>query len=313
MLFLGPGQSRVFYGFVAVGDDPKTAVVALRGTATTTEWWDDLHWDLVPFTQVSRRRKGRPGLLADVGVGWSSETRRELERVEGPIETHDAADAIREVAAKYEPQVRALTGSLAPYDLSIETTTINAYWAFWTDGCGSSVRLRLNLREASFTEAHARQFALHEILGHGLQGASYAQRCANEPVPWVRLLSVHTPQQVMLEGLGQALPLFVAPDDKLCRPCRRLRSWRCVGGWRSWKPRTPGCAMRPWPAMSGQPCSWRHWRRPRSSSPRLRSAAGMRNRRWPGASARSTRPTASRYLAGGRACRAEPSDVLAPS
>ena len=50
--FFGPGQSRVFYGFVAVGGDPRTAVVALRGTATATEWWDDLHWDLVPFAQV---------------------------------------------------------------------------------------------------------------------------------------------------------------------------------------------------------------------------------------------------------------------
>jgi triacylglycerol lipase len=50
--FLGPQQSRAFYGFIAVGGDPKTAVVAVRGTATTTEWWDDLHWDMVPFTQV---------------------------------------------------------------------------------------------------------------------------------------------------------------------------------------------------------------------------------------------------------------------
>jgi len=50
--FLGPAQSRVFYGFVAVGGAPKTAVVALRGTATKMEWWDDFHWDLVPFTQI---------------------------------------------------------------------------------------------------------------------------------------------------------------------------------------------------------------------------------------------------------------------
>ena len=49
----GPVQSRVFYGFVAVGGAPQTAVVALRGTATTTEWWDDVQWDLVPFTRVS--------------------------------------------------------------------------------------------------------------------------------------------------------------------------------------------------------------------------------------------------------------------
>src|SRR6516162_2239305 len=51
--FLGPTQSRVFYGFVAVGGDPVTAVVALRGTASRTEWWDDMHWKLVPFTSVS--------------------------------------------------------------------------------------------------------------------------------------------------------------------------------------------------------------------------------------------------------------------
>jgi hypothetical protein len=50
--FFGPGQSRVFYGFVAVGGDPTTAVAALRGTGSKMEWWDDFHWDLVPFTQV---------------------------------------------------------------------------------------------------------------------------------------------------------------------------------------------------------------------------------------------------------------------
>jgi hypothetical protein len=50
--FFGPEQSRVFYGYVAVGGEPASAVVALRGTATDTEWWDDFHWDLVPFTQI---------------------------------------------------------------------------------------------------------------------------------------------------------------------------------------------------------------------------------------------------------------------
>jgi triacylglycerol lipase len=49
---IGPVHSRVFYGFVAVGGTPQTAVVALRGTATTTEWWNNFQWDLVPFTQV---------------------------------------------------------------------------------------------------------------------------------------------------------------------------------------------------------------------------------------------------------------------
>jgi hypothetical protein len=50
--FFGPLQSRVFYGYVAVGGNPTTAVVALRGTGSTMEWWDDFQWDLVPFTQI---------------------------------------------------------------------------------------------------------------------------------------------------------------------------------------------------------------------------------------------------------------------
>ena len=33
-----PAQSRVFYGFIAVGGDRPSAVVALRGTVTAIEW-----------------------------------------------------------------------------------------------------------------------------------------------------------------------------------------------------------------------------------------------------------------------------------
>jgi len=61
--FFGAGRSRVFYGFVAVGGDPKTAVVALRGTASAVEWWDDLHWGLVPFAQVSSGGKVAQGFF----------------------------------------------------------------------------------------------------------------------------------------------------------------------------------------------------------------------------------------------------------
>jgi triacylglycerol lipase len=59
--FFGPEQSRVFYGYVAVGGDPTTAVVALRGTESTMEWWDDFHWNLVPFTQIPNGGKVAQG------------------------------------------------------------------------------------------------------------------------------------------------------------------------------------------------------------------------------------------------------------
>jgi hypothetical protein len=153
--------------------------------------------------------------LAALGIAWGPDTVRDLNAVEGPIETDEAPDAIRQAADDYETAVRQITASTAPFNLTIETTEVDAYWAYWLDGAGDNVRLRLNLRRASFTKVAARQFALHEVLGHGLQGASWSARAAAEDVPWVRLMSVHAPQQVLLEGLAQALPLFVAPDDEL--------------------------------------------------------------------------------------------------
>jgi hypothetical protein len=149
-----------------------------------------------------------------LGVEWDARTPDRLAEREVLLSTEDAPDAIRREAAELEPSVRKLVDTDAPFVLTIEAANIDAYWSYWLDGIGKDARLRLNLRRAQFTEVQARVFALHEVLGHALKGASYAARCAIEDVPWVRLLSVHAPQQVLLEGLAQALPLFVIPDDE---------------------------------------------------------------------------------------------------
>jgi hypothetical protein len=146
--------------------------------------------------------------------GWDAETLTALAQRERPLAAEVAPVAIREAAADLEPAVREAVGSTAPYSLAIETVDVDAYWAYWLDGAGQNARLRLNLRHAQFTEAQARVFALHEILGHALQSASYSARAATGEVPWVRLLSVHAPYQVVFEGLAQALPLFITPDDR---------------------------------------------------------------------------------------------------
>ncbi len=146
-------------------------------------------------------------------VAWGPDTSKDLDQAEGPIDAEAAPEEIRRAAEDLEPLVRAVTGATAPYELTIESTHVDAYWGYWLDGKGPRVRLRLNLRNARFTKVRARQFALHEVLGHGLQCASFSERAAGEDVPWVRLLSVHTTAQVLLEGLAQALPLFITPDD----------------------------------------------------------------------------------------------------
>jgi hypothetical protein len=151
--------------------------------------------------------------LDKLGIGWGPQSLTDLMSAEGIVDAADSADAIREATADLEPAVRAATGSTAAYDLSIESVDVDAYWSYWLDGAGQKARLRINRRNARFTNVIARQFALHEVLGHALQFASISARCANEDVPWIRLSSVHSQSQILFEGLAQAMPLFITPDD----------------------------------------------------------------------------------------------------
>jgi hypothetical protein len=182
----------------------------LRDYVRRTQGCDVAGW---PDEYVQSRAALAQDALARLGIGWDERTTSELSRREAALDVEQAPDVIRSAAAELAPAVRKATGADASYSLAIESTNVDAYWAYWLDGAGTHARLRLNLRHAQFTDVQARQFALHEILGHALQGASYSERWATESVPWVRLLSVHAPQQVLLEGLAQAFPLFVCPDD----------------------------------------------------------------------------------------------------
>ncbi len=92
----GPEQSRVFYGFVAAGGDPKIAVVALRGTSGTTEVWDDLHRDLVPFTQVRDGGKVAQGFS---GIYNTFGTMTPGQQVSTPAPASFAADVAQAAAA----------------------------------------------------------------------------------------------------------------------------------------------------------------------------------------------------------------------
>jgi hypothetical protein len=167
-------------------------------------------WSADYVTSIGERARTA---IEDQGVRWGPRTDEELIQVEKPIDLHDARDRVLDVAAEAEPAFRALTGSTSAYDVTIEIHDVDDYWAYWVDGAGSQVRLRFNTRQATFTEVRLRHFVLHEILGHGLQCATYADLAATTDVDWVRLSSVNLPYQVLLEGLAQAIPLFVAPDD----------------------------------------------------------------------------------------------------
>jgi hypothetical protein len=187
------------------------ARLPLREYVKATQGCDAAGWPPDYIAAVGERARKQ---LADLGVPWGADTPKALELVEEPLAPDNAPDVIRKMARDMESTVRLAVESDAPFELDIEYVDLDVYWAYWLDGAGSRVRMRINARRASFTLVQARQFALHEILGHGLQCASFTQRCADTDVPWVRLTSVHAQQQVLLEGLAQTLPLFVSPHDQ---------------------------------------------------------------------------------------------------
>jgi hypothetical protein len=130
--------------------------------------------------------------------------------------------------------------------LTVETADVDAYWAYWLDGSGSDIRVRLNTRRARFTRTRCREAALHEVLAHGLQSASIAEHSRTHDVPWVRLFSVHAQQQTLLEGLAQALSLFVAPGDEALTTNRRWATTSSSSGHSSTSPSTGATPSRAW-------------------------------------------------------------------
>jgi hypothetical protein len=207
-------EADVTYLRALLGERLPLADYLRRTQGSEGAGWDESYL-------ASRRDQARAA-LDRLGIGWGPSTAADLRQHQEPISVEEAGLHVRKAADEFEDAVRWVTGSTARFDLSIERADVNAYWAYWLDGAGSQVRLRLNLRKAHFTRTRARQFALHEVLGHGLQSASIARRSAETEVPWVRLQSVHGPQEIASEGLAQAMPLFVAPDDPELTSCVHL-------------------------------------------------------------------------------------------
>jgi triacylglycerol lipase len=148
--FFGPVRSRVFYGYVAVGGDPQTAVVALRGTATTLEWWDDFHWDLVPFTQVPDGGKVAQGFY-DIYNTFGTMTPGQQDSTPAPATfAADVARAATEgLAADVDPadlpivvtghSLGAALGTLLVADLTANLALQPQAWTFASPKVGDAI------------------------------------------------------------------------------------------------------------------------------------------------------------------------------
>ena len=146
--FFGSQESRAFYGLVAVGGDPKTAVVAIRGTETTTEWWDDFHWDLVPFTQVTDGGNVAQGFLDIYNTfGTMGPGPAQVSEASGTFAAQVARAAADGLAADLNPALpvvvcgHSLGGALATLlvaDLTANTPLKPQAWTFASPRAGDA-------------------------------------------------------------------------------------------------------------------------------------------------------------------------------
>jgi pimeloyl-ACP methyl ester carboxylesterase len=145
--FFGPIRDRVFYGYVAVGGDPRVAVVALRGTTSPIEWWDDLHWQLVPFTEVSgagRVAEGFFDIYRTFGTMTPGAATASLPSVSFAVEI---AETIADTVGGLDPAVptivcgHSLGGALATLlaaDLAANTPITPQVWTFASPRVGDA-------------------------------------------------------------------------------------------------------------------------------------------------------------------------------
>lgn len=177
--------------------------------------------------------------LADRGTEWGPQTSQQLDlqQIEAtggsPLKYGDAADFMKDVVGRLKPSVCELVGVDPPFEVDIRVVDEDTSWNAWLSGAGSHMLFQLNRNSSRvpprmMTRVEAKRLAIHEVLGHALQYASFAQRYADDDVPWVPILSTHAPHQIMLEGLAQTLPCLVAPDDEQLMDSVHLGHYRTM-------------------------------------------------------------------------------------
>jgi hypothetical protein len=125
----------------------------------------------------------------------------------------DRAEIQTQFAQRFEvfrAQIEQLIGRPLEFEIEISFVDIDQYWRFWVDGVGTRFRLRFNRFKDGFTPSQIDQFVLHELVAHCGQATGWRHQIASGTLnPIHGLTAIHTWEQSHLEGLAQAIPLFL--------------------------------------------------------------------------------------------------------
>ncbi|MGW0175865.1 lipase family protein [Rhodococcus sp. NPDC003322] len=203
-----------FYGYLAIGGTPAMQVIAIRGTVTPTEWFDDLHWDRVPFTSVANGGTVAEG-FHDIYSTMTTAAPGQPGTMPGIAGLSVAVDPEVPLAVTGHSLGGALTTMLV-VDLWANTTLRPQAWTFASPKVGDAA---FAARYASLSEVSWRIYNIvdlapwipvdtegdyqHVTTGYALNSLSYARwsvGCAHA-------------MNTYLHGLSPAVPL-----DPGCRP-----------------------------------------------------------------------------------------------
>jgi len=109
-----------------------------------------------------------------------------------------------------------LNVSIEAYRIRIDFTSEDAYWKNWISGnlAGQEMSLRINCHPRhSWYVGAAETLALHEYCGHAIQMISWHRQIEERRLPeFAGILTVHFPDQFLLEGLAESMSYWL-PDE----------------------------------------------------------------------------------------------------
>jgi len=119
---------------------------------------------------------------------------------------------------KWVPELlKRVSVPMENYKVTVKFAEEDAYWKNWISGNLSEhqILLRINTHpRQSWYQGFPEMLVIHEYCGHAVQMVKWHCRIENRELPeFAGILTVHFPDQFLLEGLAESLA-FVLPDQQ---------------------------------------------------------------------------------------------------
>jgi hypothetical protein len=133
------------------------------------------------------------------------------------IDSRNLPSQFEEARSKWLPQLRRHVPTPLDEDkIQIEFASEDAYWKSWISGNLSEhpLQIRLNIHPRHhWYQGSIENLVIHEYCAHAVQIANWHKQVADRYMPeFLGILTVHFPDQYLLEGLAESL-IFFLPDE----------------------------------------------------------------------------------------------------